>query len=437
MRVSDSPSGSVRRQAHRQAGARPRIRLVLPGLLVVLAAVLWIGAQPPSLVSQPAASPPAADLPAASSGPTASDGSTVAPESAAPSPAPTGGVLPSPTLPPPSNSKTNVYAYAGANMFSPVVANLPPRVYVPDELNGTVTVIDPRTFKILFRYGVGASPEHVTPDWDLKRLYVEAAFSNRLTVIDPTTGRPIGHHTVPGPYNLYFTPDGKYAIVVRDAARTYGGQDQLYFYDRATWNLVKSVRVPWAGADHLDFSADGSYFLISTEYSGWVAKVSVAKMAVVNAVFVGGLPVDVRLAPDGSRFYVANQGTDGVSIVDPIAMRVVGFIRTGTGAHGLSVSRDARSLYVTNREAGTLSVISLRTNRVVATWRIGGTPDMIAVSPDGNQLWISNRYSGSVSVVNARTGRVIVVIRVGGHPHGLCYFPEPGRYSIGHNGIYR
>jgi YVTN family beta-propeller protein len=331
----------------------------------------------------------------------------------------------------------NVYAHAGIGMFSASVARFPPRVYVPDELNGTVTVIDPRTFKILFRYSVGLSPEHVTPDWDLQRLYVEASFSNRLTVIDPLTGRPTGHHTVPGPYNLYFTPNGKYAIVVRDAARTYGGQEQLYFYDRLTWRLVRAVRIPWAGADHLDFSADGSYFLISTEYSGWVAKVSVAKMAVVGAVNVGGLPVDVRLAPDGQVFYVANQGTNGVSIVDPVTMHVIGFIKTGIGAHGLGISRDARRLYVTNREAGTLSVIDLATNRVSATWHIGGTPDMIAVSPDGSQLWISNRYSGSVSVVSARTGRVIALIHVGGHPHGLCYFPEPGRYSLGHNGIYR
>jgi YVTN family beta-propeller protein len=424
----------VRHQAHRRSGTRLRARWLLPLVILGFGGVLWIRGQPAATASQPPASPAVRLGSAASIGPSVG-GSAPDPVAASPSPISSTASLAPPSSPP--TPTANVYAHAGVGMFSPLVAAIPPRVYVPDEASGTVTVIDPRTFKILYRYAVGASPEHVTPDWDLQRLYVEATFSNRLTVIDPLTGRPVGQHTVPGPYNLYFTPNGKYAIVVRDAARSYGGQDQLYFYDRATWRLIQAVRIPWAGADHLDFSADGSYFLISTEYAGWVAKVSVAKMAVVDAVFVGGLPVDVRLAPDGRRFYVANQGTNGVSIVDPIAMRVVGFIRTGVGAHGLGISRDARSLYVTNREAGTLSVISFKTNRVVATWRIGGTPDMIAISPDGTQLWISNRYSGTVSVVNARTGRLIIVIRVGGHPHGLCYFPEPGRYSLGHNGIYR
>ncbi len=325
-------------------------------------------------------------------------------------------------------------------MFAPAVAGLKPRVYVPDEQFGTVIVIDPLTFKIVGRFKAGASPEHVTPDWDMRRLYAEASYAGKLTVIDPVSARPIGVHRVPGPYNLYFTLDGRTAIVVRDSSRsgtTHSGPIQLYFYDRSTWHLRKAVRIPWAGADHLDFSADGKYLLLSTEYTGHVVKVDVARMAVMGKVDVGGNPVDVRLAPDGRLFYVANQGLGGVSVVDPVRMRTVGFIHTGRGAHGLAISRDATRLYVTNRLAGTLSVIDFATRRVVATWRVGSSPDMIALSADGTQLWISNRYGGTVSVVSSKNGRVLATIRTGGRPHGLTYFPEPGRFSIGHNGMYR
>jgi YVTN family beta-propeller protein len=324
-------------------------------------------------------------------------------------------------------------------MFSPAVAAFPPRVYVPDEATGTVVVINPRTFKILFRYAVGASPEHVTPDWDLKRLYVEAAFGGHLTVISPRSGRPIGRHVVPGPYNLYFTLDGRKAIVVLDSSfsgKEYGAQ-QLFFYDRRTWRLIKAVRIPWAGADHLDFSADGHYLLLSAEYSGRVVKVDTRRMKVLDSLFVGGKPIDVRLAPDGRVFYVANMRMGGVSIIDPVAMRQVGFLRTGHGAHGLAISRNARWLYVTNRHEGSISVIDFARRKVVSTWQIGGSPDMIAVSPDGTQLWISNRYHGTVTVLAAKSGQIIKVIRVGGRPHGLAYFPLPGSLSLGHTGIYR
>ena len=368
-----------------------------------------------------------------------------APPSVAPSSvAPTASVS---TSPPPSPiasldpvDASNVYSATGTGMFSPAVAGIPPRVYIPDEASGTVVVVDPRTYRILFRYPVGASPEHVTPDWDLRRLYVEAAFGNRLAVIDPRTGRPTGRINVRGPYNLYFTVDGRMAIVVLDSSRSggaYGGARQITFYDRRTWRLIKAIPIPWAGADHLDFSADGSFFALSTEYTGRLVRIDVRTMAISGVLNLGGNPIDVRLSPDGRVFYVANQATNGVSVIDARRFRPIGFVPTGRGAHGLAISRDAEWLYVTNRLAGSVSVIDLGTRRVVRRWTIGGSPDMIALSPDGGQLWISNRFGGSVSVVNARTGKVIRTIRVGGRPHGLAFFPQPGRISLGHNGIYR
>jgi YVTN family beta-propeller protein len=62
---------------------------------------------------------------------------------------------------------------------------------------------------------------------------------------------------------------------------------------------------------------------------------------------------------------------------------------------------------------------------------------MLQVSADGTQLWTTNRFDASVSVIDTRTGKVLHTIAVGGHPHGLTLFPQPGRYSLGHNGVYR
>jgi YVTN family beta-propeller protein len=118
-------------------------------------------------------------------------------------------------------------------------------------------------------------------------------------------------------------------------------------------------------------------------------------------------------------------------------MREADFIRTGAGAHGLCISRDARSLYVSNRVAGTISVIDVDTNRVRDTWHVGGSPDMLQVSADGRELWVSNRYDATVSVIGTRTGQLQDTIAVGSSPHGLTLFPQPGRFSIGHNGVYR
>lgn len=316
---------------------------------------------------------------------------------------------------------------------------MPELVYVPAEDGNTVAVIDPKTFKVIRRLTVGKTPEHITPDWNGQSLFVENMFANSLTVIDPTTGKLAGR-TIPVryPYNLYFTPDGTLAIDVEDGLRGAPAADNgLRFYDRRTWRQVGFLPIPWAGANHLDFSADGSHLIVSCEYTGEIVLVDVAKRSIVKSIHVGGSSTDVRLAPDGKTVFVANQERNGVDVLDAATLGYLKFIRLGNGAHGLALSRDATRLFVTNRLAGTMSVIDVASETVVATWNVGGSPDMIAVSPDGSQLWVSNRFASTVSVIDSATGTVLKTIDVGLHPHGLSYWPEPGRYSLGHNGNMR
>jgi YVTN family beta-propeller protein len=336
-----------------------------------------------------------------------------------------------PSAPQHQTGSRNVYAGAMSTHVSPELAGIPERVYVPNELGNSVDVVDPSSGKVVNRYPVGREPEHITPSWDMTRLYVNNTLGNTLTEIDPQSGRPVKTIPVIDPYNLYFTPDGTKAIVVAERF------NRLDFRNPKTWRLLKSVPIPWSGVDHLDFSADGSYLMASTEYSGLVVKVDTRTMSYVGQVHVGGLPIDVRLSPDGSVFYVANQGRNGVSIIDPTAMKEIAFLPTGRGAHGLEMSRETKSLYVSNRLEGTISVIDTATRRVRAKWTVGGSPDMLQISPDGRELWFSNRWNASITVVDTTTGRVLRRIKTGPNPHGIAYFPQPGQMSIGHNGVYR
>jgi DNA-binding beta-propeller fold protein YncE len=348
------------------------------------------------------------------------------------SPRPTGHASPAGHTSP--SATPNVYAAIESPTLSPAVAGDPEYLYVPNGVPGTIEVIDPATYRIVRTISLGyrSFPEHVTPSWDLRWLYVDTSAASELAVIDPRTGklariiRGIDH-----PYNLYFTPDGKYAI---DVAEYY---NQLRFFDPHTWKLVKTLQLPGNGPDHLDFSADGSYLLIGCEFDGNVFKVSLKTLSVVGKVNITGLPVDVKLSPDGTVFFVANQGTGGVYVIDPVSMKVLKFIRTGRGAHGMAVSRDTTKLYLTNRLAGTMSVIDFAQRRVVHTWFLGGSPDMVQVSPDGSTIWVSNRYGTTVEAISAADGHVIKQIEVGRDPHGLALFPQPGRFSLGHNGVYR
>jgi YVTN family beta-propeller protein len=331
-------------------------------------------------------------------------------------------------------SAVDVYAADGPNMFRRATRRALPRVYVPNSDSNTVDVIDPRRLKIVRQFPVGALPQHVTPSWDLKILYVLNDEGNSITPIDPRTalpGRPI---PVADPYNMYFTPDGRFAIVVAERL------GRLDFSDPHSFRVRHALTVPCRGVDHMDFSAHGGYLLASCEFSGQLIKVDLRRQRVVGTLRLpgGAMPQDVKLAPDGKLFYVADMHANGLWEIDGRRLRVVGLLPTGLGVHGLYPSRNAKLLYATNRSAGTISVISFRTRKVVATWRIpGGSPDMGNVSADGKVLWLSGRYDAEVYAISTSTGRLLARIPVGRGPHGLCVWPQPGRHSLGHTGILR
>ncbi|HXG52778.1 MAG TPA: beta-propeller fold lactonase family protein [candidate division Zixibacteria bacterium] len=343
----------------------------------------------------------------------------------------------------------NIYSEIRADRLSPVAAGALVRVYVPNRQSGEVAVIDPASFKVVDRFRAGLHPQHVIPSWDLKTLWVnnnaEGRKDGSVTPIDPKTGKPGKSIPVDDPYNMYFTPDGQFAIVVAEALK------RLDFRDPRTMAFQFSIRVPnCRGINHADFSVDGRYAIFTCEFAGTLARIDLVGRKVTGYLKLsrGGMPQDIRLSPDGRLFYVADMKADGLFVVDGDRLVEVGFVETGVGAHGLAVSRDGTKLFVANRGShhvfgphggkGSVSVVDFAARRVVNTWPIpgGGSPDMGNVSIDGKTLWLSSRFDDAVYAVDTATGAVRT-IPVKKEPHGLCVWPQPGRYSLGHTGNMR
>jgi YVTN family beta-propeller protein len=373
---------------------------------------------------------------------------------------------------PPVLDSDNLYSETKTDQFIPAVKDDLERVYVPNLRSNDVSVIDPKTLKVVDRFKVGRSPQHIVPSWDLHTLWVannaERGNDGSLTPIDPRTGKPGKAVPVDDPYNLYFSPDGQSAIVVAEA------KHRLDFRDPKTLKLQYSIDVPQCGGiNHGDFSIDGRYAIFTCEFQGSVAKIDLVNKSVVGYLKLAlpktrfkdsvkspnpleteicsatkGMPQDIRISPNGKVFYVADMESDGVHLVDGDSFKEFGFIATGVAAHGLYPSRDGKSLYVANRGShnihgkrkgpGSVTVIDFSTNKVVSNWPIrgGGSPDMGSVSNDGKWLWLSGRFDDVVYRFNTASGQVDQ-INVGQEPHGLSVWPQPGRFSLGHTGNLR
>lgn len=394
----------------------------------------------------------------------------------APAIQPPAGVMPVP-------DPKNLYSETAAGKMSPNVAGALERIYVPNHMAHTVSVIDPSTLKVTHTFKVGLYPQHVVPSWDLKTLYVannaENSDKGSLTVVDPKTGKPGKTIPVDDPYNMYWTPDGKHAIVVAEAFK------RLDFRDPVTMKLDFSIDTPGCnGINHADFSIDSRTAFFTCEFNGSITKIDLGARKVLGTIQLSryfdrpdalllvkaslktpkyvadpkqpgeqicitpGMPQDVRVSPGGRTLYVADMMADGVHVVDVETFQQFAFIPTGVGAHGLYPSRDGKLLYVANRGSnyvhgkpkgkGSVTVLDFASGKVLKTWPVpgGGSPDMGGVSADGRHLWLSGRYDDVVYRFDTTSGAVDFVA-VGKQPHGLAVWPQPGRYSLGHTGNLR
>jgi YVTN family beta-propeller protein len=345
---------------------------------------------------------------------------------------------------PPVFDANDIYSADRAGMLSPVVKDFPSRVYVPNSKSDSVDIIDASTYRIVGHFSLpkdpkhpkhSLEPQHVVPSWDLKKLWVAQDLGDQLTLIDPATAKQGETIHVDDPYNMYYTPDGKYAIVMAEREK------RIDFRDAQSMKIVNKVPVACEGVNHADFSIDGRYMIATCEFSNELIKVDVAQQKVLAHLKLTpkGMPQDCRVAPDGKVFYVANMEADGVHLIDGDAFKQIGFVKTGKGAHGLYFTRDSKYMYVTNRGEGSISLIDLATRKVATRWTIpgGGSPDMGGVSADGKSLWLSGRYNSEVYVFDTSNGSLKARIKVGEGPHGLCVYPQPGRYSLGHTGNIR
>ncbi len=353
-----------------------------------------------------------------------------------------------PGMPPPL-SATDVYA--ATRELSPTVRDHKPLVYVPNSVGNTVSVIDPATYKVIDTFPAGQEPQHVVPSYDMQTLYVTSDMplgGGSLTPIDPRTGKPGKDIPVRDPYNMYYTPDGKFALVVAEADKS------LDFYDPKTWKLLHQTPVPdCAGVDHMDFTADGRFALVSCEFIGRMLVLDVAERKQIKLIDLPNVhhgqvgpghgahlkPQDVKLSPDGKTFYVADMHAHGMFVFDAKTFERTGYIATGDGAHGLYVTRDSKQMLITNRHEGTISIWDFAANKLVNKWKLpgGGSPDMGNISADGKVFWVAGRYHNEVYAIDTTNGALLAKIPVGAGPHGLTIWPQPGRYSTGHTGVMR
>ena len=281
-------------------------------------------------------------------------------------------------------------------------------VLVVNSAGASLSVVDMDTQKELRRIPVLREPHHLMLTPDGHELLVGDTVGNEMLFLDPATFEIKHRMTVADPYQLGFSPDGKF-LVVNGLARA-----QVDVYDAHSMQLVK--RFPLASMpSHLDFAPDSSVAYVSLQGTGKLAALDLHRMTVLWTAAVGKAPAGVMW--QNGRVLVANMGEDNVAVVDPVDGHVERRIRTGKGAHQLFRSPDGKIIWVNNRVEGSTVALDATSLAVLRTYHVPGGPDDIVFAP-GGKLWITERFAQKVAVLDPASG-AMTEIDVGRSPHGI------------------
>jgi YVTN family beta-propeller protein len=278
----------------------------------------------------------------------------------------------------------------------------------------TLSVVSSDGYHEVSRVHIGRGPHHLIASLDGRTLIVAMSGSNELVLIDRTTGIESQRIEASDPYQIGFSPDGKWFVAASIRL------DRIDIYDAKTFQLVH--RLPAATMpSHIAFARDSSVVFVTLQGTGRLTAIDLASGRDLWTVPVGPSPAGVITRPSGTLL-VGIMGSDHIDEIDPRDGSVIRKVQTGNGAHNFLASPDGKTLYVTNRVAGTISVLDANTLEVTSTLTAPGGPDDMALSPDGRELWVTGRWHAAIDVIELASGALKATIPVGRSPHGIFVY---------------
>lgn len=293
-------------------------------------------------------------------------------------------------------------------LLAPCLGRAAGIAFVINSNDASISLLDVDTRRELRRVPMLREPHHMALTPDHKSLVVGDTAGNTLFFLDPHSGAIQRQVTISDPYQLQYSPDGRY-LTIAGLARA-----QIDIYDAATLKLLH--RVPARSLpSHINYAPDSSVVFVSLQGTDRLTAIETASGRVLWTSKVGRTPAGVLW--NRGRLLVGIMGEAHFAVVDPVDGHVERTVETGRGAHTMFVSHDGKLIYATNRVDGTLTVIDPVSLTVLRTISVPGGPDDLDFAPDG-RIWATLRFAQSVAVIDPASA-AIERLPVGRSPHGI------------------
>jgi len=274
-------------------------------------------------------------------------------------------------------------------------------VYVTNEKDDTVSVIDSDSYEVIKTIDVGLRPRGVTLSKDFKRLYICASDSDAVQVFDIATDTVL--HDLPSgedPEQFALHPDDRHLYIANedDAIATV--------VDTQTRKVVAQIDVG-VEPEGMAVSHNGQWAIVTSETTNMAHWIDTDKQELVDNTLVDQRPRDAEFTLDDSELWVSSEIGGTVSVIDVASRQikhVIKFAINGISEEriqpvGMELTRDGKYAFIALGPANHIAVVDRST-------------------------YETNGVSGDVTVVDARALKPIKTIKVGRFPWGATVLPK-------------
>jgi len=219
----------------------------------------------------------------------------------------------------------------GVRPHFPLLDPVSGMLYVTTELDKTITVIDPRTRKVVSAVPTGQEQSHMLAlSHDGKLGYTSNVGPGTVSVLDLVGRKTAAVIPVSGEVQrISISADDK---LVFTADQT---KPQMAVIDTATRKVKTWVPLPDKGYGAAA-TPDGRWLLVAIPATNQVAVIDLSTMQVTRRVDVANKPQEILIRPDGKVAYVSCAGDGKVAAIDLAQWKVEKLIATGKFADGLA-----------------------------------------------------------------------------------------------------
>ncbi|HEY2469081.1 MAG TPA: cytochrome D1 domain-containing protein [Terracidiphilus sp.] len=219
----------------------------------------------------------------------------------------------------------------GVRPHCPMIGPKDGRLYVTTELDKTITIIDPKSLKIVGALPTGQPESHMLAlSHDGRRAYTANVGPGTISVIDIAAHKvlkviPISSNT----QRIAISPDDKWVFTADQT------KPQMAVIDTATNTVARLIPMEGIGYGSAP-TPDGRWLIVALPDQNKVAVIDLKTMQVARTVSVGNFPQEVLVSPDGKSAYVSCEHANAVAEIDLATWNVTRTIPTGKDADGLA-----------------------------------------------------------------------------------------------------